>query len=71
MIGSGTILDSARFRSLLGQEFNTAPTSIHAYIIGEHGDSQLPVWSSANFSGLQIAPKLNEARKKRDCHSSP
>ncbi|MCK1991914.1 L-lactate dehydrogenase [Peribacillus muralis] len=64
VIGSGTILDSARFRSLLGQEFNTAPTSIHAYIIGEHGDSQLPVWSSANFSGLPIAAKLTEARKK-------
>ncbi|PAQ14063.1 L-lactate dehydrogenase [Bacillaceae bacterium SAOS 7] len=63
VIGSGTVLDSARFRSLLGQEFNTAPTSVHAYIIGEHGDSQLPVWSSANISSIPIAPKLTDERK--------
>lgn len=63
VIGSGTVLDSARFRSLLGQDFNTAPTSVHAYIIGEHGDSQLPVWSSANISSIPIAPKLTHERK--------
>ncbi|MGM7634897.1 L-lactate dehydrogenase [Bacillus sp. Hm123] len=63
VIGSGTVLDSARFRSLLGQEFNTAPTSVHAYIIGEHGDSQLPVWSSANISSIPVAPKLTDERK--------
>ncbi|WP_153463932.1 L-lactate dehydrogenase [Sediminibacillus terrae] len=64
VIGSGTILDSARFRYLLGEEFETAPTSVHGYIIGEHGDSQLPVWSSANISGTPIAPKLTEERKQ-------
>ncbi len=64
VIGSGTILDSARFRYLLGEEFETAPTSVHGYIIGEHGDSQLPVWSSANISGTPIAPKLTEERKR-------
>ncbi|WP_074599509.1 L-lactate dehydrogenase [Sediminibacillus halophilus] len=64
VIGSGTILDSARFRYLLGEEFETAPTSVHGYIIGEHGDSQLPVWSSANISGTPIAPKLTEERKE-------
>ncbi|MBU7594200.1 L-lactate dehydrogenase [Metabacillus halosaccharovorans] len=63
VIGSGTILDSARFRYLLGEEFDTAPTSVHGYIIGEHGDSQLPVWSSANISGTPVAPKLSEERK--------
>lgn len=63
VIGSGTILDSARFRYLLGEEFDTAPTSVHGYIIGEHGDSQLPVWSSVNISGTHIAPKLTEERK--------
>ncbi len=63
VIGSGTILDSARFRYLLGEEFDTAPTSVHGYIIGEHGDSQLPVWSSANISGSSVAPKLSEERK--------
>lgn len=64
VIGSGTVLDTARFRHLLGKEFGTAPTSVHGYIIGEHGDSQLPVWSSANISGTHIAPKLSEERKR-------
>ncbi|MEG0261061.1 MAG: L-lactate dehydrogenase [Lysinibacillus sp.] len=63
VIGSGTILDSARFRYLLGEEFGVAPTSVHAYIIGEHGDSELPVWSSANISGKQIAAELSAERK--------
>ncbi|NCU16919.1 L-lactate dehydrogenase [Pallidibacillus pasinlerensis] len=64
VIGSGTILDSARFRYLLSQEFGVAPTSVHAYIIGEHGDSALPVWSTANISGNPIAPDLSEDRKE-------
>jgi L-lactate dehydrogenase len=64
VIGSGTILDSARFRYLLGEEFDTAPTSVHGYIIGEHGDSELPVWSSANISGVPVAPRLTEERKE-------
>ncbi|WP_078381820.1 L-lactate dehydrogenase [Sutcliffiella halmapala] len=64
VIGSGTILDSARFRYLLSQEFGVAPTSVHAYIIGEHGDSELPVWSTANISGNQIAAELTEERKE-------
>lgn len=64
IIGSGTILDSARFRFLLSKEFDTASTSVHAYIIGEHGDSQLPVWSSANISGTPIGPRLTEERKE-------
>ncbi|TXC89560.1 L-lactate dehydrogenase [Metabacillus litoralis] len=64
VIGSGTVLDSARFRYLLGVEFDTAPTSVHGYIIGEHGDSQLPVWSLANISGTPIAKKLSEKRKE-------
>ncbi|MGV3487505.1 MAG: L-lactate dehydrogenase [Tuberibacillus sp.] len=64
VIGSGTILDSARFRYLLSREFDVAPTSVHAYIIGEHGDSELPVWSTANISGIPIAPRLSEERKQ-------
>lgn len=63
VIGSGTVLDSARFRYLLGEEFNVDPKSVHAYIIGEHGDSQLPVWSSANIFGKRIDQKLTEQRK--------
>lgn len=64
VIGSGTILDSARFRYLLSQEFGVAPTSVHAYIIGEHGDSELPVWSTANISGNPIADQLSDERKE-------
>lgn len=64
VIGSGTVLDSARFRYLLGEEFDTAPTSVHGYIIGEHGDSQLPVWSSATISGTPVALQLTEERKQ-------
>ncbi|AJS60648.1 L-lactate dehydrogenase [Paenibacillus sp. IHBB 10380] len=63
VIGSGTILDSARFRYLLGKEFDVAPASVHAYIIGEHGDSEVPVWSSANISGKVIENNFTDKRK--------
>ena len=55
VIGSGTILDTARFRSLLGERFRVDPRSIHAFVIGEHGDSEVPVWSRANVAGLPLA----------------
>lgn len=64
VIGSGTILDSARFRYLLSEEYDVSPTSVHAYIIGEHGDSELAVWSTANISGKLIAPDLANERKE-------
>jgi len=54
IIGSGTILDTARFRFLLGQHFNIEAHSIHAYIVGEHGDAQVPVWSLANIAGMHL-----------------
>lgn len=54
VIGSGTILDTARFRYLLGQRFGIDPQSVHAYIIGEHGDSEVPVWSLANIAGIRL-----------------
>jgi L-lactate dehydrogenase len=54
VIGSGTILDTARFRYLLGEHFGVEPRSIHAFIIGEHGDSQVPVWSLANIAGMKL-----------------
>lgn len=47
VIGSGTILDTARFRSLLGEHLGIAAQSVHAYVLGEHGDSEVLVWSSA------------------------
>src|SRR5205085_6590672 len=45
VIGSGTLLDSARFRYLIGETLQVDPRSVHAHIIGEHGDSELPLWS--------------------------
>ncbi|ASS87842.1 L-lactate dehydrogenase [Anoxybacillus geothermalis] len=61
VIGSGTILDTARFRFLLGEYFSVAPQNVHAYIIGEHGDTELPVWSQADIGGVPIR-KLVEAK---------
>jgi L-lactate dehydrogenase len=54
VIGSGTILDTARFRYLLSEHFGVDPRSVHAFIIGEHGDSEVPVWSLANIAGMQL-----------------
>jgi L-lactate dehydrogenase len=54
VIGSGTILDTARFRHLLSRHFRVDASSVHAYIIGEHGDSEVPVWSLANIAGMQL-----------------
>jgi L-lactate dehydrogenase len=55
VIGSGTILDTARFRSLLSEHFGVDPRSVHAFIAGEHGDSEVPIWSSANIAGMRLA----------------
>lgn len=55
IIGSGTILDTARFRSLLGDYFDVDPRNVHGYIIGEHGDTELPVWSHADIAGISIS----------------
>jgi len=54
VIGSGTILDTARFRYLLSQHFRVDASSVHAYIIGEHGDSEVPIWSLANIAGMRL-----------------
>lgn len=54
VIGSGTNLDSARFRFLLSQRLNVAPTSCHGWIIGEHGDTSVPVWSGVNVAGVRL-----------------
>ncbi|RAK11210.1 L-lactate dehydrogenase [Halanaerobium saccharolyticum] len=54
VIGSGTVLDSSRFRSLLSKNCNIAASNVHGYIIGEHGDSEVPVWSLTNIAGTKI-----------------
>jgi L-lactate dehydrogenase len=63
VIGSGTILDTSRFRFLLGQFYGVDTRSVHAYIIGEHGDSEIPLWSLANIGGVRLqefAPLQNK-----------
>ncbi|WP_028545266.1 L-lactate dehydrogenase [Paenibacillus taiwanensis] len=54
VIGSGTILDSARLRSLLSSELKVDPSSVHAVIMGEHGDTELPIWSHVNVGGMPL-----------------
>ncbi|AIM24478.1 L-lactate dehydrogenase Ldh [Melissococcus plutonius] len=66
VIGSGTSLDSARFRQAIAEFVNVDARNVHAYILGEHGDTEFPVWSHANVAGLQIYewvknnPKVDE-----------
>jgi len=54
IIGSGTVLDTARLKYQLGQHLGVDSRSVHAFIIGEHGDSEIAAWSSANVSGIPI-----------------
>jgi L-lactate dehydrogenase len=54
VIGTGTMLDTARLRQMLGHELRLEPRSIHAQVIGEHGDSSVPLWSSAQVGGLPL-----------------
>lgn len=54
VIGSGTVLDSARFRYLLGEHLDVDSRSVQAFIIGEHGDSEIAAWSSVNVSGIPV-----------------
>ncbi len=67
VIGSGTILDTARFRYLLSQHFDVDARSVHGFIIGEHGDSEVPVWSLTNIAGM----RLPEYTKHNACGCSP
>lgn len=61
VVGSGTILDTARFRALLAEYLRVAPQSVHAYVLGEHGDSEVLVWSSAQVGGVPLL-EFAEAR---------
>lgn len=54
VFGSGTVLDSARLKYLVGEHLNVDSRSVHAFIIGEHGDSEIAAWSSANVSGVPL-----------------
>ena len=65
VIGSGTTLDSARFRYLLGQLYDVAPMSIHASVVGEHGDSELPALASATIAGVPMTEELARHPERR------
>ncbi|GAA4220589.1 L-lactate dehydrogenase [Sagittula marina] len=74
VIGSGTILDTARFRWLLGRHLGIAPRSVHAYVLGEHGDSEVLAWSAAragsvsleSFAAQMRSPLTDAARTEID-----
>lgn len=63
VIGSGTVLDSARFKYMIGQHMGIDPRNVHAYIIGEHGDTEVPTWSLASIAGIPMEKYCD------DCHS--
>jgi L-lactate dehydrogenase len=63
VIGSGTILDTARFRALLGEHLGVSPSSIHAYVLGEHGDSEVLAWSNVKVGGMPIADFARQRRQ--------
>jgi len=66
VIGSGTILDTSRLRYVLGEHLNIDPRNVHAYIIGEHGDSEVPVWSLANVAGTHLKEYCLQRGEKYD-----
>lgn len=68
VIGSGTILDTARYRYALGRYFDLAPSSVHAYVIGEHGDTELPVLSAGSAGGVPLK-KMLQARAEEKAES--
>ncbi|KAH9281858.1 L-lactate dehydrogenase A chain [Echinococcus granulosus] len=64
VLGSGTMLDTARFRHILGEKLNVHPSAIHGYVVGEHGDSSVPVWSRVTVGGANLCdiyPKIGQA----------
>lgn len=64
VFGSGTILDTARFRAMLGEHLGVAPQSIHAYVVGEHGDSEVLVWSSARVGGVPLQEFARQSNRE-------
>ncbi|MBQ8451635.1 MAG: L-lactate dehydrogenase [Clostridia bacterium] len=65
VIGSGTTLDSARLRHLLGEKFGVSAKSVHAYVIGEHGDSEMIPWSNATIGLNKISSELSETERNQ------
>ncbi|NLE98613.1 MAG: L-lactate dehydrogenase [Propionibacterium sp.] len=74
VIGSGTVLDSSRLRQLIAAECNVAVSNVHAYVLGEHGDTEIPVWSSATIGGVPLLDweketgRLGRAKREEIAH---
>ena len=66
VIGSGTSLDSARFRQALAEKLDVDARSVHAYIMGEHGDSEFAVWSHANIAGVNLEEFLKDTQNVQE-----
>lgn len=66
VLGLGTVLDTCRFRSLLADNFKVGAKDVHALILGEHGDSMVPIWSSATVNGTAIASLNGFTQAKGD-----
>ena len=73
VVGSGTVLDSSRFRYLVAKHCDVAVQNVHAYIAGEHGDSEIPLWASATIGSIPLSQwsveghgRLTSARQGRD-----
>lgn len=63
VFGSGTILDTARLRTLVGEHVGVAPASVHANVLGEHGDSEVLIWSSIQIGALPLASFAEQIRR--------
>ncbi|MFO8016489.1 MAG: L-lactate dehydrogenase [Candidatus Woesearchaeota archaeon] len=66
VFGTGTTLDSARLRYYLGEEFKVNPQSVHAYMMGEHGDTEFPVWSKASIGGQDLQDMEGYSKERMD-----
>jgi L-lactate dehydrogenase len=66
VIGLGTVLDTCRFRSLLAEHFGVAATDVNALILGEHGDSMVPIWSCATIAGVPLKDYPGYSKEKME-----
>jgi L-lactate dehydrogenase len=62
VLGTGTVLDSSRFRYLLSEKLDVDVKNVHGYIIGEHGDTQLPLWSATHIAGKNIREYFDDPK---------
>lgn len=68
LFGSGTVLDTARLRGLIAARCQVAVQNVHAYIVGEHGDSEIPLWSSAAVGAVPVTDLVPEAERDQMAH---